>query len=44
MQYLLLQKFPKDIANLISDYLPAHPMKKDLIDWRHKNYFISGIS
>ena len=48
MQYLLHQKFPTDIANLISEYLPAHPMKKDLIDWRRndahlkvsrKNYF-----
>ena len=39
MQYLLHQKFPTDIANLITEYLPAHPMKKHLIDWRHKNYF-----
>ena len=39
MQYLLHQKFPTDIANLISEYLPAHPMKKDLIDWSRKNYF-----
>ena len=39
MQYLLHQKFPTEIANLISEYLPAHPMKKDLIDWSRKNYF-----
>ena len=39
MQYLLHQKFPTDIANLITEYLPAHPMKKDLIDWSRKNYF-----
>ena len=39
MQYLLHQKFPTDIANLVSEYLPAHPMKKILIDWSRKNYF-----
>ena len=37
MQYLIQKKFPTDIANLISEYLPAHPMKKDLIDWRRND-------
>ncbi len=37
MQYLLHQKFPTDIANLISEYLPAHPMKNILIDWRRND-------
>jgi hypothetical protein len=31
MQYLLHQKFPKDIADLISEYLPAHPMKAKIM-------------
>jgi hypothetical protein len=31
MQYLLHQKFPTDIANLITEYLPAHPMKKEVL-------------
>ena len=31
MQYLLHQKFPKDIANLISEYLPAHPMRAKIM-------------
>ena len=39
MQYLIQKKFPKDVADLISEYLPAHPMKKDLIAWSRKNYF-----
>ena len=37
MQYLLHKKFPTDIANLISEYLPAHPMRKDFIDWRRND-------
>ncbi len=31
MQYLLHQKFPKDIADLISEYLPAHPMRAKIM-------------
>jgi hypothetical protein len=31
MQYLLHQKFPKDIADLISEYLPAHPLKAKIM-------------
>ena len=37
MQYLIHQKFPKDIANLITEYLPTHPMTNILIDWRRNN-------
>ena len=33
MQYLLHQKFPKDIANLITEYLPTHPMKGRILHW-----------
>ena len=33
MQYLLHQKFPTDIANLISEYLPTHPMKGRILHW-----------
>jgi len=43
MQYLLHQKFPKDIADLISEYLPAHPMKAKImylsITRRHQTNF-----
>ena len=33
MQYLLHQKFPTDIANLITEYLPTHPMKGRILHW-----------
>ena len=33
MQYLLHQKFPKDIADLISEYLPQNPMKAKIMHW-----------
>ncbi len=43
MQYLLHQKFPKDIADLISEYLPAHPLKAKImylsITRRHQTNF-----
>ena len=33
MQYLLHQKFPKDIADTISEYLPTHPMRAKIMHW-----------
>ena len=51
MQYLKQKKFPKDIADLICEYLPAHPMKAKIMHWSitrsrethfHKWYF-SGV-
>ena len=33
MQYLIHQKFPKDVADLISEYLPTHPMKGRILHW-----------
>ena len=51
MQYLIQKKFPKDIADLISEYLPAHPMKAKIMHWSitrsretHFNkWYFSGI-
>jgi hypothetical protein len=33
MQYLIQKKFPKDIADLISEYLPQNPMKAKIMHW-----------
>ena len=33
MQYLIHQKFPKDIANLITEYLPTQPIKGRILHW-----------
>ena len=33
MQYLIQKKFPKDIADLISEYLPTHPMRAKIMHW-----------
>ena len=33
MQYLIQKKFPKDIADLICEYLPTHPMKAKIMHW-----------
>jgi len=53
MQYLIQKKFPKDIADLICEYLPAHPMKAKIMHWSitrsrethfHKWYFMINQS
>ena len=33
MQYLIHKKFPKDIADLISEYLPQNPIKAKIMHW-----------
>ena len=51
MQYIIQKKFPKDIADLISEYLPAHPMKAKIMHWNitrsrethFKKWYFSGI-
>jgi hypothetical protein len=51
MQYLIQKKFPKDIADLISEYLPAHPMKATIMHWNitrsrqtfFNKWYFSGI-
>ena len=51
MQYLIQKNFPKDIADLICEYLPAHPMKAKIMHWsitrsretHLKKWYFSGI-
>ena len=51
MQYLIQKKFPKDIADLICEYLPAHPMKAKIMHWsitrsretHFKKWYFSGV-
>ena len=52
MQYLIHQKFPKDIANLITEYLPTHPMKAKIMHWSisrsrqtlFKKWYFNGLN
>ena len=51
MQYLIQKKFPKDIADLICEYLPAHPMKAKIMHWsitrsrqtRFNKWYFNGL-
>ena len=52
MQYLIQKKFPKDIADLICEYLPAHPMKAKIMHWSisrsrqtlFKKWYFNGLN
>ena len=52
MQYLIQKKFPKDIVDLISEFLPAHPMKAKIMHWSisrsrqtlFKKWYFNGLN
>ena len=52
MQYMIQKKFPKDIADLICEYLPAHPMKAKIKHWSitrsrqtlFKKWYFNGLN